>query len=389
MDSPYLELESLTATLAALVGVNSVNPSHGGPVGGERAALEWCAAFLRRVGLEPRLTGASPERPNLRVRLAGEGPGPPLMLESHIDTVSVSAMAFDPFAARVERGRLFGRGATDAKGQVAAMLHAVAAWASSGRRPPRPIELALVSDEEFGFMGARALVQEGIDAAGIVIGEPTDLRAVTTHKGTTRVHLRIEGRSAHAAKPELGVNAISAAAALVELIDTEYAAELRRREAPLLGCPTISAGVIQGGLQVNLVPHECHLHLDRRTLPGETQAAIAAEFEDLFARLRRRRPTFKAVWEPPTLIAEPIYTDPECPLARIARQAAAAQGGTSEPAGVDYATDASILAATGLPIVIIGPGSIDQAHTADEFIELDEVLRGARLFADLIGRATL
>lgn len=382
--SPYLKPDAITATLQALVGLNSVNPAYGGPEGGEQAVVEWAARFLTQAGLQPRLSKGIKGRPNLRVRLEGERPGPPILFETHVDTVSVKGMSIDPFAAEVRAGRLLGRGATDAKAQVAAMLHALAAWATSGQKPPQSIELVLAVDEEYGFGGSQALLAEGVEAAGIVIGEPTDLRIVTTHKGTIRWWIRVEGKSAHGAKPHLGINAISGAAALVEEIDRVYTPELQKRRAPLLEPPTINVGIIQGGLQANLVPPECRIHLDRRLIPGETEAQVAEELEALIERVRRRRPTLQAVLEPPTLAAPAMYTDPACPLVRMACEVAAAHGISPEPIGVDYATDASVLAATGAPIIIVGPGSIDQAHTGDEFVELSEVVKGAHFYAALI-----
>lgn len=385
-DSPYLTRDAVTATLRALVAINSVNPSYGGPAGGEREVAEWCARFLAGAGLRPRLVESLQGRPNLRVRLEGEQGGLPLLFETHIDTVSAERMSIDPFLAEERQGRLLGRGATDAKGQAAAMLHALAAWATSGRRPPRPIELVLAVDEEYGFGGARALLEEGIEAAGIVIGEPTDLRIVTTHKGTIRWWIRVLGKAAHGAKPHLGINAITGAALLVEEIERSYAPMLRERRAPLLDPPTVNVGKIEGGLQANLVPPECRVFLDRRIIPGETEASTRRELEDLIRRVGERWEPFRAVLEPPTLVAHPMYTDPHSALARTAGQVAADHGSQAEPIGVDYATDAAVLSALDLPIVIVGPGSIDQAHTGDEFVELDALAAGARYYADLMGR---
>lgn len=387
-ESVYLTLNSIRHTLQSLVRINSVNPAYGGPTGGEREALEWAREFLAGVGVEARLEEwGEGGRYNLRARLEGRTQAPPLLFETHIDTVSVSSMSIEPFGAAIDEGRLTGRGATDAKAQAAAMLHAIAAWAASGHRPERPIELALVSDEEYGFGGAQELMDRGLDAAGIVIGEPTDLRLVTTHKGTIRVWVQLEGKSAHGAKPHLGINAISMAAALVTAIDQEYAPELAQRHAPLLEPPTINVGIIEGGLQANLVPPRCRVHMDRRIIPGETEKQFIAEMELLLHRLHRRLPEFKATLEPPTLSAPAVATDPDHPLVRMVGATLAARGLSPEPVGVDYATDAAILADSGLPIVIVGPGSIDQAHTADEYVELEQVLAGAQLYAELIGRA--
>jgi acetylornithine deacetylase len=312
--------------------------------------------------------------------------GPPILFETHIDTVSARGMTIEPFAARIAGGRLWGRGATDAKAQAAAMLHALAAWARAGLAPPRTIELALVVDEEHGFGGARALAAEGGPYAGIVIGEPTGLRVVCTHKGTARLGVRLGGRAAHASHPEQGVNAISAAAALIEAIDRDYMPRLAARRAPLLGPPTAAVTMIEGGVQINLIPPECLLHLDRRTIPGETLEGVCDEIRALFAVARERFPAFEAELLPDPFYAPPVATPADDPFVRAACGVARACGGEPDPAGVDYATDACVLAPLGCPLIVAGPGSIAQAHTADEFIELAQPAQGARFFARLMAQ---
>ncbi len=385
LESPRLARAALAATLADLVAINSVNPNYGGPAGGERRVLEQIAGILRAAGLQPRLEPSlPPDRPILRVRLESETPAPALLFESHVDTVSISGMSIPPFEPRVEDGRLYGRGSTDAKGQVVALLHAFLAWAEGPRRPPRPIELAFVVDEEFGFGGARALAAARPDVAAIVIAEPTDLRVVTAHKGSLRFDVTLHGRPAHAAKPHLGVNAISAAAALVAEIDGHYTPLLAARSAPLLGAPTINTSIVEGGVQYNLVPPSCTLKFDRRIIPGETAASVRAEFMELFSGARRRFPDFSATLSDPVLDAPCLWTEPDSPHVRAACAVAGRMGLDSAPLGVDYATDACALVALGCPILIAGPGSIDQAHTADEWIDLAELERGARFYTELI-----
>ncbi len=384
--SSLLTRDAVADTLAALVRIDSVNPSYGGPAGGERRVVEWAAEFLNGFGLAPRSTEAMPGRPNLRVRLEGERPGRPVLFETHVDTVSTRDMTIDPHGAQARDGRLWGRGATDAKGQAAALLHAMAAWAQSDECPPQPIELALVVDEEFSFGGAKGLLADGIDPLGIIIAEPTELRLVTSHKGTMRWWIEIAGQAAHGAKPRLGVNAISAAAALIQEIDEVYIPQLGRRRAPLLEPPTINVAQVHGGVQANLVPPSCRIELDRRFLPGETREQIFAEFEGLFEGARRRFPQFRAVQEEPVLVACAVQTDMDWPLVKAAQAVAVEHDISPEPVGVDYATDACALVERGAPIVIVGPGSIDQAHTRDEFIELSSLEAGARFFADLMGQ---
>ncbi|MEN6625653.1 MAG: M20/M25/M40 family metallo-hydrolase [Candidatus Sumerlaeia bacterium] len=385
VDSPFLAQDKLIQTLSELVRINSVNPGFDGPAGGEAGVLAWAEGFLREAGLNPRVEDAVPGRPNLRVRIEGETAGPALMFETHIDTVSVAGMTISPFAPKVEGGRLLGRGSTDAKGQAASLMHAIVAWAKSGRRPPRPVELVLACDEENGFRGATALVNSKPDVAGIVIAEPTDLRVVAAHKGIVRWCIDIEGKAAHAAKPHLGVNAITAMSMLVDEIETHYTPMLKQRRAPLLEPPTINIAMIQGGVQFNLVAPSCRLSLERRMIPGETVESVMKEFDELLARAGKRYGGFRARQLEPNMIAGTMFTDANEPLVRAAGKVAAEFGVPADPIGVDYGTDACALAALGVPIVIVGVGSIDQAHTADEFLEIEQLNAGAKYFTKLMG----
>ena len=200
----------------------------------------------------------------------------------------------------------------------------------------------------------------GLKADLAIVGEPTRLQVVTAHKGTVWLKLETRGKAAHGSCPELGRNAVHAMARVVDLLQTEYAAQLRRRRHSLLGCATVSVGAICGGSQPNVVPDRCTILLDRRTLPGETGAGVRREILGL---LRRNKLTAACVDDnlPPWL---PLETDPKLPL--VARFLSAV--GQRRPGGVRYFSDASVLAHGGIPSVVFGPGDIAQAHTADEWI---------------------
>lgn len=385
VDSPYLGQDKLVATLSELVRIDSANPEFGGPEGGEAKAAEWLVKYLREAGLEARLEEAAPGRPNVRMRLEGRTPGPALMLQTHIDTVSVQGMKIPPFDPRIEGGRLYGRGSVDAKGQVASMMHAVIAWAKSGQKPPRPVELAFCVDEEEGQCGAVALARTKPDVAGIVIGEATNLRVVATHKGIMRWDIEFDGKAVHASNPDLGVNAITAAAVLIGEIDQHYMPMLRQRRAPLLQPPTLNVAQIEGGVQYNLVAPSCRLSVERRLIPGETPQTVKQEFEEMFKTCQAKWPAFKAKQTDTVLVGIPLQTDANHPLVRAAGKIASQFGLPADPIGVNYGTDSFSLSALGKPIVVVGPGSIDQAHTADEYIEIDQLVKGAAYYTRLIG----
>jgi acetylornithine deacetylase/succinyl-diaminopimelate desuccinylase-like protein len=240
-------------------------------------------------------------------------------------------------------------------------------------------------DEEYGFGGAQALVKTAPHVAGLVIGEPTGLRVVTAHKGVYRFWAQFDGEAAHAALPGRGINAIAMASAFIDRITREYIPDLNMRRRGLLGPPTINVAHIEGGIQPNLVPPVCRVQFERRMLPGETPATVQAELEALALKAARRFPQMKAAIEPPTLHAAAFESAQDSPLARAACEVVATLDRDPRPIGVDYATDACVLGALNVPTIICGPGDIGQAHTRDEFIEVDELLAGARFHARLMG----
>jgi acetylornithine deacetylase len=286
-----------------------------------------------------------------------------------MDTVNAADAQFTPVK---RNGRLFGRGACDTKGSVAAMLTALGELAQDGPRPAET-EILFVGmvDEEHAQAGSRGFVSSGMRADLAIVGEATRLQVVTAHKGTLWMKLETRGKAAHGSCPELGRNAVHAMARVVDLLQTTYAAQLRRRKHPLLGCATVSVGAIHGGTQPNIVPDHCSILLDRRILPGETEAGVRREIN----RLLRQKGLGVAYVHDNLPPCPPLETDAEQPLvARFLRSV-----GQRKPAGVRYFCDASVLGHGGIPRVVFGPGDIAQAHTVDEWISLEELERGKRL----------
>jgi acetylornithine deacetylase len=252
------------------------------------------------------------------------------------------------------------------------MLTALSELAKKG---PRPAETEIIFvglvDEEHAQAGSRGLVASGLRADLAIVGEATRLQVVTAHKGTLWMKLETRGKAAHGSCPELGRNAVHAMARVVDLLQTAYAAQLRRHKHPLLGCATVSVGAIHGGTQPNIVPDQCSILLDRRILPGETEAGVRREINRL---LRQKGLGVSYVYDnlPP---CPPLETDAKRPLvARFLHSI-----GQRKPAGVRYFCDASVLGHGGIPSVVFGPGDIAQAHTVDEWISLEELERGERL----------
>ena len=361
--------------LRELIALPSVNPAFlpaQDPCAGEQRVADFLAATAARAGLDVEFQRVLPGRSNLLARLLPpREPRRRILLAPHLDTVNGDEAQFTP---RTHNRRLFGRGACDTKGCVAAMLSALCALAQSRQRPAET-EIVFVGlvDEENAQAGSRALAASGFRADLAIVGEPTRLQVVTAHKGSLWLELQTHGKSAHGARPELGRNAVHEMARIVDLLETHYAAGLRRHRHRLLGCATVSVGTIRGGTQANIVPDRCVISIDRRTLPGETESGVCREIQAL---LRQRQ--LRAVIGNGKLAAcLPLETDPRLPLVSEFLRSA----GQPRPAGVDYFCDASVLAGGGIPSVVFGPGDIAQAHTATEWISLSSLQRGhAMLF---------
>ena len=356
-------------TLQHLVRINSVNSAYdGGP--GEAELADWIAAFFAARGIPTeRQSTVFPGRDNVLARLPGRDRTRTLVLEAHMDTVSISGMSVPPFDPVIRQGRLYGRGACDTKAGLAAMMHTLADLKQEGTVPPCDVLLAAVIDEEYSYRGVVRLC-EGLRADAAIVAEPTELRAVIASKGVLRWAIEVQGKAAHSSKPHLGTNAIQHMRRVLEALEKDDA-RLSQRSHPLVGQPTCNVGIIRGGVQVNFVPDLCTIELDRRLLPGETAEAALAEYQEMLDALPGV--TARNV-QPLLLVDEALDTPPEATVAQVAAQTLAAMGLNAELCGVPYGSDASKLSRAGIPSIVFGPGSIDQAHAADEFIETDQVL---------------
>jgi acetylornithine deacetylase/succinyl-diaminopimelate desuccinylase-like protein len=369
--------EKLLAELIALPSVNpafapaaaAAVPSPRAPYG-EKNVADFLAASAAQAGLDLEFQDVRPGRYNLLARLRPKGPlQRTIVLAPHLDTVVAAEAQFTP---RWNQGRLHGRGACDTKGSVAAMFTALCELAESPTRPQTTeIVFAGLVDEEHAQAGSRALADSGFKADLAIVGEPTRLQAVTAHKGDLWLELETQGRAAHGSTPQLGKNAIHEMARIVEVLETEYAAQLRQRKHRLLGTATVNVGTISGGTQPNIVPASCVITVDRRTLPGETEAGIGREISALLRRRRLRARLANSKVAP----APALETDPKLPLVRQFFTTL----GQRRAAGVNYFCDAAVLAGAGIPAVVFGPGDIAQAHTADEWISLAQLERGKNL----------
>ena len=368
--------------LSDLVRIPSVNPRMS-PGAGEEEIARYLAERLRALGLTPTITEVHPRRPNVLVTLQGRPGGPHLLFEAHTDTVSPSHGQLEPFNPRLEGDRLSGRGACDTKASVAAMLLALQQLLPCRERETS-VSLAVTMGEELGHEGVAHLLGSGFRADAAVVGEPTGLDIVTAHKGALRWKLVASGRAAHSSNPQEGVNAIVKMALVVRAIHDRLAPQISRRTHPLLGAPTLSVGRIEGGLQVNVVPDRCSIDVDRRTLPGETWAQVRGEVEALIASLQTEDPELRVTIEEPYVNLGSLETPPDAPIVRLAQEAVRRIDGQHPIRAVAYGTDAAELSTAGTACVVLGPGSVEQAHTSSEYVEIQQVVKAVAIYGEIM-----
>jgi acetylornithine deacetylase/succinyl-diaminopimelate desuccinylase-like protein len=371
-----IDEDSLIALTTSLVRAAGQNPP-----GEEAATVTVLSAAAAELDLDVLETAVEPGRNNLRVTLDG-GDGPGLLLLGHTDVVPVGdGWTTDPFGGAMHDGRIYGRGASDMKGGLAACLSALAALRGAGLSGP--VELAALVDEEETGKGIRAYV-ESVQRPflGCVTAEPTDLQTIIGARGASYLRIEIHGKACHAGNPDDGANAIYGAAAVVGEIERLHA-ELASRPHPLLGPATWSVGQIHGGTGGSIVPAECVVVADRRLLPGESTDAVLDELRERVAGLRLpdRGLTVEAVMP----MEMPAFQTPaESELARVTDAALSDAGGPGLPlGGWTAACDGGFVARDlGVPVVVLGPGSAtSQAHRADESVAIDELLVAARAYA--------
>jgi len=352
-----------------LVRINSVNPGLVAGAPGEEAIARFVHGFLGDRGVPSELIEVQPGRPNVVAKLPGDEDGPSLLLCCHMDTVSAAGME-GPFDARVQDGRLYGRGAHDVKGGLAAML---AATVLLSQTPPKGGELvvAAVVDEEYRSAGTEALVKT-IQADAAVVFEPSDLKVLVAHKGFAWFRIETRGVAAHGSRPEEGVDAIThMGRVLMELesLDRKLRASTPH---PRLGPPSIHASLIDGGREWSSYPDRCRLHVERRTIPGESEKEAAREIDRLLKRLSDEDDQFRSRYEL-RLARQPyeISSSHALPQA-MARAVERATKRSVAFGGLTAWTDSAILAGSAIPSVIFGPGGAG-LHSREEYVHTQDI----------------
>jgi len=415
-------LLSVKDLLQRLVRIPSVNPAFStrdGVSSGESQVTEFLQDFFQNFGWDWLRQEVHPGRDNLVVVCRASGAAAqlrPVLWEVHQDTVGVAGMKIDPFAANESDGRIWGRGSCDVKGGMAAMLTALARIEAEGAVLRQTVVLALAINEECGFTGVKALcrlwgsgTEGGTDSEGgtgteaaaesenlsgplslaefrelrperAIVAEPTLLEVVVAHKGSVRWRCHTHGKAAHSSQPEQGCNAISTMVRVVQAIEQFHEEVLSRRAAhALCGGPTVCVSTIQGGSGINTVPHHTVIDIDRRLMPGETSADAYQELVEYVAT-QTAGSAATIEHEPPTNPSLGLEDNTNRDWAEQIAATVQSLGAPSSLIGVPFGTDAWALAAAGIPTVVFGPGSIDQAHTDDEWIEIKQLERAAEVF---------
>jgi acetylornithine deacetylase/succinyl-diaminopimelate desuccinylase family protein len=391
-------IPDVVETLRQLIRIPSVNPM-GRDVTGEqyyeRALTDYLEQFFQGLGVPICRQQVASRRDNILARIdapAGDNQGSIVVFDAHQDTVPVDGMTIDPWEPRIDQGRVFGRGACDVKGAMACMLTAFARLAAE-RPPDMPtLIMACTVNEENGFTGARSLAQSWVDGTSpifprspdqVIVAEPTGLHVVVTHKGVVRWRCHAVGRAAHSSCPDNGENAIYHMGHAV--LQLQRWAEVLQQGArdPRLGPPTINVGTIHGGICVNAVPDLCTIEIDRRLIPEETPETARQQALDWLTqhvivadRLRH---------DPPFLVSRGLSARGNAQLAQRLRQVIRKHGVAARRIGVPYGTNAPFFAATGVPTVVFGPGSIEQAHTAAEWVSIDQLHTAVEVYT-AVGR---
>lgn len=383
--------DSVVELLRELISIPSVNPM-GREVSGdiyyEARVTEYLREFFAKLGCPHEVIEVSPGRCNVLARFDSSKSTRTILLDAHQDTVPVDGMTIPPFEPVIRDGRVYGRGSSDVKGGMAAMLWAFRRLVLEQPAGAASVVMSCTCDEEATTTGINDLIDywqhgdsrskllnEPPDAA--IIAEPTLLDVVVAHRGVTRFVITTHGRACHSSDPSQGINAIYRMSRLVSCLE-EYAADLpgRFQAHPLCGTATLSVGLISGGASVNVVPDECSIEVDRRLTPGDDPDEA---YRDIH-RFLKNRLDFEFDMKPPYLVSPTLSNEDNAWLSDSLLQHISAVAGSRHAVAVPYGTHASRTCGAGVPSVVFGPGSIDQAHTKDEWIEIDQLEKASEIY---------
>jgi acetylornithine deacetylase len=368
------------ALARALVRVDSRNPSLVPGAPGETNVARELAEVLRAWGFRVEIIEAAPGRPSVVARIGKSG-GRSLMFNGHLDVVGIEGMTHDPWSAdpNGHDDRMYGRGSADMKGGVAAMCAAAARVSDA---LDGELIITAVADEEYESIGTKSIIDRGVRADAAIVTEPTELAIMPAHLGFVWLDVTTFGRAAHGSRWDLGVDAIRHAGLFLAELDGLDSKDLTQRSHALLGRPSVHASLIDGGTGMSTYPDKCVVRIERRTIPGESDAAVTRELEAACERVRARVVTFRA--EVARTFSQPPSDVPvDAPIVQALASALGDSNEKTHIAGMTAWTDAALLNDAGIPAICFGPGDIRLAHAAEEWVPIDEIERATAVLARL------
>jgi len=362
--------DSVVKLLQRAIQIESTNPP-----GNEVDLAEWLGDYFAQAGVKVEVLKYEGKRANLVARLRGSGKCPALIFSAHLDTVPTGEVrwTFPPFSGTLHGGKVYGRGAADMKGGLAAMVEATVILARFGVSLGGDLIVAFTYDETHGLRGARRLVEEGyLEGAGaVVVGEPSTLDVSIAEKGALWLNCRVRGKTAHSSMPHLGQNAILEMVRFLHRVEERL--DLGRGTHPLLGKSTSTVGTIRGGVAINVIPDACEAQLDIRLIPGLDHGEVVRQVQELG---EGRVEVEVLDWK------EPVETDPHAEIVRLSLQAVEEITGQPRlPKGVAYYTDGAVIAnSLQIPMVIIGPADTDMTHQPNEYVEVSRLVQAVKIY---------
>jgi acetylornithine deacetylase len=376
-----IDRDYLLDTLTALVKINSINPDLVPSAAGETEIVQYVAENLKALGLKVKIVEATKGRPSVIATLKGIGGGKSLIFNGHIDTVGVDEMP-EPFSGEVRDHKLYGRGAYDMKGSVAASMAALKALIDAKAELKGDVILTTVADEEYASLGtSEVLTHVSADAA--IITEPTEMEICLAHKGFVWLEVDVQGRAAHGSRFDVGVDAnMRMGRFLGELDNLEQ--ELRARTPhPLVGPPSLHAAILRGGTELSMYAASSKLQIERRTIPGETEAQVVSEIQTIIDRLAKADASFNATVKV-LLVRDSMEVQADAPIVQALTRAATDLLVKQPPyVGRPFWMDSALTSSAGIPTVVMGPLGTG-AHAKEEWVDLGSVEEMAMIYANTV-----
>jgi len=384
----YFSEQETIDLLAKLVS----SPSHDGIVNQETEVAKSIYDFFTKEGIEAELIPVINGRCNVIAKLKGTGNGKSLLFTGHTDTVPPYDMQGNPYEARISQGKMYGRGVVDMKAGLACMMMAMAAIKRAGIKLPGDLIFAGVIDEEAKSEGTRAFLQSGDFPDAAIVSEPTNMQICIGHRGLEWFEFAFHGKTVHGGKQKEGINAIQKATMFINQLESELIPRIEKRTNPIVGSSSMNYGFIKGGTQPSTVAGECVLQIDRRWIPGENFSEILTEYQQILDELSAKDPKFNADFKVMDIsymddkyIHEAMYTDPNEMIVRASGNAITEVTGENVELGSFPAwTDGGLINYYGkIPTIILGPGDLGSAHSANENIEISAITPAVLIYSTI------